>query len=48
MTSVFPASLSLWETPRMLRFIITRLLLLPLLMLLFTVVVFALVQAPPW
>ena len=31
----------------MLRFIIKRLLLLPLLMLLFTVVVFALVQAPP-
>ena len=31
----------------MLRFIVTRLLLLPLLMLLFTVVVFALVQAPP-
>jgi peptide/nickel transport system permease protein len=31
----------------MLRFIITRLLLLPLLMLLFTVVVFAMVQAPP-
>ena len=31
----------------MLRFIVKRLLLLPLLMLLFTVVVFALVQAPP-
>jgi peptide/nickel transport system permease protein len=31
----------------MLRFIVTRLLLLPLLMLLFTVVVFAMVQAPP-
>jgi peptide/nickel transport system permease protein len=31
----------------MLRFIVTRLLLLPLLMLLFTVVVFILVQAPP-
>jgi peptide/nickel transport system permease protein len=31
----------------MLRFIVTRLLLLPFLMLLFTVVVFALVQAPP-
>jgi len=32
----------------MLRFIITHLLLLPLLMLLFTIVVFALVQAPHW
>jgi peptide/nickel transport system permease protein len=31
----------------MLRFILTRLLLLPVLMLMFTVVVFALVQAPP-
>ena len=48
MPSIFPVSLSIWDTPRMLRFIITRLLLLPLLMLLFTVVVFALVQAPPW
>ena len=32
----------------MLRFIIPRLLLLPLPMLLFTVVVFALVRAPQW
>jgi peptide/nickel transport system permease protein len=32
---------------RMLRFIVTRLLLLPFLMLLFTVVVFLMVQAPP-
>ena len=47
MTSVVPVSLSLRETLRMLRFIIKRLLLLPLLMLLFTAVVFALVQAPP-
>src|SRR5512137_2889896 len=31
----------------MLRFIITRLMLLPVLLLVFTVVVFALVQAPP-
>jgi hypothetical protein len=36
MPSVLPVSLSFWDTPRMLRFIITRLLLL--LMLLFTVV----------
>ncbi len=31
----------------MLRFIVTRLLLLPVLLLLFTVIVFAMVQAPP-
>jgi peptide/nickel transport system permease protein len=36
-----------WEATRMLRFIIKRLLLLPVLLLLFTVIVFIMVQAPP-